>query len=62
MDHVGHFEVFGVFVCERWLPSAGGSEANFLSDVGPAPAGAALERVDLAGDFTPGNVRWSPRG
>ena len=48
----------GVVLDPRWR-GAGGF-AHFLADVGPRPfPKAGLERIDPAGPFGPGNVRWA---
>ena len=44
----------GVAVCERWL----GSYAAFLADMGEAPPGLWLDRIDNAKGYEPGNCRW----
>jgi hypothetical protein len=44
----------GIRVCDRWA-----DYATFLADVGPRPDGKTLDRIDVNGDYTPGNTRWS---
>lgn len=48
----------GITVCDRWQQSY----AVFLADVGRRPSPThSLDRIDNAGHYAPGNVRWATR-
>lgn len=53
-----HYGGRGIRMAEEWLHDF----AAFLAHVGPRPGpGYSLDRIDVNGHYTPGNVRWATR-
>lgn len=46
----------GVQVCERWI-----DYMAFLTDMGEAPEGMSIDRLDGTGNYEPGNCQWATR-
>jgi len=54
----GNYGGRGIVVCKEWRDNPF-AFYQFLETLGPRPAGHTLDRIDVDGNYEPGNLRWA---
>lgn len=52
------YGLLGTKVCDRWRTNF----SNFYNDMGPAPKGCSIDRIDTRESYKPSNCRWASSG